>query len=83
MDDSTIGPLPPSQPPSPQGLPIELTNSIEELAEQMQTQAQHLAEHLHKVLHDPSLSKTPSFLNEVAANGNQLNQTVEQCNLIR
>jgi hypothetical protein len=49
----------------------------------MRAQAATLAEQLQKAIEDPSLSEQPSFLKECAANGSQLNQTVEQANLIR
>jgi hypothetical protein len=71
---SPHAPLQPSHPPS---------ENIQLLAEKMGTQAQAFAEKLQKLLEDPSLTGLESFLQELAANGIQLNHTVEQANLVR
>jgi hypothetical protein len=63
--------------------PAPASTNVPALAQQMRIQASLLAEQLQKALDDPSLSEQASFLKEVANNGSQLNQTVEQANLIR
>jgi hypothetical protein len=67
-------PLQPSHP---------LSENIQLLAEKMGTQAKTFAEHLQKILDDPSLTAQEAFLQEMTANGNQLNHTVEQAILVR
>ncbi len=53
------------------------------LSKQMQSQALLLANQLQKILEEPSLSTQASFLQEVAGNGQKLNETIEQANLVR
>lgn len=64
----------PVGPPSP--LPPPQAPNLPELAHQLHTQTITLADQLQQILNDPTLTTQSDFLQQIAGNATQLNQTV-------